>query len=362
MGFYFRKSVSVGPFRFNLSKSGVRVSAGIPGFRIGTGPRGNYVHMGAAGVYYRTTLPLGSARSRQQSAPAQPLAPTGYRRRAKIPAPSAAHHQQIESGAVTNMVSESAKDLLRQINEKHRRIRLGVVASVIGLAATIVLWWTEQSTAAAGALLVTGIAAAVGFYVDTMRRSVVLLYDFDATKRQSFEQVSQAFDAMSAAGRVWHVEAESRNINWKRNAGATLSQQRRTIQVRYGVPPVLRCNIDVPMIDAGKQQMYFFPDRLLVVDRLQVGAVEYADLTLDVRKVRFAEEDPVPNDAAIIGQTWKHPNKSGGPDRRFKDNREIPICAYEEAHFRSASGVNELIQFSREGLVHPFAASLRRLA
>jgi hypothetical protein len=49
MGFYIRKSVKAGPFRFNLSKSGLGVSAGIPGFRVGTGPRGNYVQMGPAG-------------------------------------------------------------------------------------------------------------------------------------------------------------------------------------------------------------------------------------------------------------------------------------------------------------------------
>lgn len=47
MGFYIRKSVSVGPFRFNHSKSGVGVSAGIAGLRLGSGPRGNYVHRGS---------------------------------------------------------------------------------------------------------------------------------------------------------------------------------------------------------------------------------------------------------------------------------------------------------------------------
>jgi hypothetical protein len=31
MGFYVRKSLKAGPFRFNLSKSGVGVSAGVPG-------------------------------------------------------------------------------------------------------------------------------------------------------------------------------------------------------------------------------------------------------------------------------------------------------------------------------------------
>jgi len=40
MPLYIRKSVSVGPFRFNLSKSGLGVSIGVKGFRLGAGPRG----------------------------------------------------------------------------------------------------------------------------------------------------------------------------------------------------------------------------------------------------------------------------------------------------------------------------------
>lgn len=56
MSFYIRKSIKAGPFRFNLSKSGLGVSAGIPGFRVGTGPRGNYVHMGRNGIYYRASV------------------------------------------------------------------------------------------------------------------------------------------------------------------------------------------------------------------------------------------------------------------------------------------------------------------
>ena len=56
MGLYIRKSVRVGPFKFNLSKSGIGVSAGIKGLRVGTGPKGNYIHMGRGGFYYRQTL------------------------------------------------------------------------------------------------------------------------------------------------------------------------------------------------------------------------------------------------------------------------------------------------------------------
>jgi hypothetical protein len=40
MGFYYRKSVNLGPFRVNLSKSGVGYSVGGRGFRVGTTSRG----------------------------------------------------------------------------------------------------------------------------------------------------------------------------------------------------------------------------------------------------------------------------------------------------------------------------------
>jgi hypothetical protein len=56
LGFYIRKTVKAGVFRFTLSQGGINVSTGIPGLRIGSGPRGTYVHMGRGGVYYRQYL------------------------------------------------------------------------------------------------------------------------------------------------------------------------------------------------------------------------------------------------------------------------------------------------------------------
>src|SRR6266511_4644445 len=61
MGVYLRTSLRAGPFRFNLSRSGIGISVGVPGFRIGTSPRGNYVRLGKSSGYFATT----SARARQ---------------------------------------------------------------------------------------------------------------------------------------------------------------------------------------------------------------------------------------------------------------------------------------------------------
>jgi hypothetical protein len=57
MGFYLRKGFRLGPLRVNLSKSGVGMSAGVKGARVGIDAKGkSYVHAGRGGLYFRKTL------------------------------------------------------------------------------------------------------------------------------------------------------------------------------------------------------------------------------------------------------------------------------------------------------------------
>ena len=56
MGFFYRKSIKLGPFRVNLSKSGIGVSAGVRGARVSTGPRGTYLNMGTGGFHKRQKI------------------------------------------------------------------------------------------------------------------------------------------------------------------------------------------------------------------------------------------------------------------------------------------------------------------
>jgi hypothetical protein len=51
MGFYYRKSVNMGPFRINVGKSGVGYSVGGRGFRTGISSRGKrYTSFGVPGT------------------------------------------------------------------------------------------------------------------------------------------------------------------------------------------------------------------------------------------------------------------------------------------------------------------------
>lgn len=95
-----------------------------------------------------------------------------------------------------------------------------------------------------------------------------------------------------------------------------------------------------------RARLYFFPDRLLVYDSNGVGAVSYGDLRAQAGQVHFVESDQVPRDAAQVGTTWRYVNKKGGPDRRFNNNRELPVMLYGELLLTSASGLKELFAMS----------------
>ena len=349
MGFYLRKSVRVGPLRFNFSKSGIGVSTGIPGLRIGTGPRGHYIHAGQGGLYYRATLPSGSSsRPPREDVTRRPAERPSY----PVAQPADATlgpAQEIESGSVLAMSDESSESLIKELNTKRARFRLAPWAAAVGLVLLFVARDSLSPVLLGIAAVVVLALVIVAWHYDALRKTVVIMYDMEQDAATTFQQLFDAAGALGRAERLGHVSTEAAVRDKKCHAGANAVITRSRTAVRTGLPPFVKCNLDVPLLPVGRQTLYFFPDRLLVLEGGQFGAVPYGDLRLERSSTRFIESDGVPGDSRVVGQTWRYVNKSGGPDRRFKDNRQIPICEYEQLHLTSASGLNEMIQSSRVG-------------
>ena len=346
MAFYVKKSLSVGPLRFNLSKSGIGVSAGIPGFRVGTGPRGNYVHMGRHGLYYRASLP--SAKQRGRSAPRQ-VTPSP---REETPHPVGAVPDQpleaIESAEVSGMRDSSSADLLQEFDRKRKLVRLAPLVGGLSLIAVVLSAAGGQPNALSLALLALGAAATAGAHVyDQMRKTVVLFYDLDEHAERDYKALHAAHRRLQGSSKTWNIEGAGSVGDQKRNAGATGVVERKDVSPRMASPPFVKTNVEVPSLPAGKQTLYFFPDRLLVFEGSSVGAVSYSDLKVERAGQKFIEDGSVPRDATQVDQTWQYVNKKGGPDKRFKDNRELPVLMYEQLHLSSESGLNERFQFSK---------------
>lgn len=358
MPFYIRKSISAGPFRFNFSKGGVGVSVGVKGLRIGTGPRGHYIHAGRGGLYYRASLGNSERkRTSPSTATSHPVAEMRFD-------DSDVTMVEVDSGNVMLMRDESFSELLNEINAKAAQIRMSAAlfwpAIIIGL---LVGFATGGPGLILCALALPGWA--IGRWLDSYRRSTVLYYDLEGDAHTAFERLTEGFDGLRNCDGKWHIEAGGAVQSltaWKRNAGASHLVRRKPTALTYSLPSVIKSNLVPPALSVGKQIMFFLPDVVLVQDGGKVGAVSYADLKIRWQDSRFIEDERVPSDATVVDHTWAHPNKSGGPDRRFKNNRRIPVCLYETIHFQSDSGVNELVEFSKTGRAATLAEGCRMLA
>ena len=366
MPFYIRKSVSAGPFRFNLSKSGLGLSVGVKGLRIGTGPRGHYVHAGRGGLYYRASL--GGSRHARGSV-VTPEVPTH---------PATTHAEQgrvtmteVRSGDVAAMRESTVADLLDDLNKKQGQLPCGPLAAgflaIIGVVALLADNSGGQSPATVrGIMALVGMIPAwgIGKWFDSYKRTSVLFYSLEDVAEGAYKRVTESFDKLASCRGKWHISSGGAVLDittWKRNAGAAHLVNRKAATLTYELPKILRSNITPPAITVGDRTFYLLPEVTLVKHSRRFGAVGYDDLHIMSQISRFIEDDAPPNDAQVVDHTWQHPNKTGDPDRRFKQNRQLPVCLYEVMHLSSGSGVNELLQFSRTGMVEPFSTALKNL-
>jgi uncharacterized protein DUF4236 len=368
MPFYLRKSISAGPFRFNLSNSGIGLSVGVKGLRVGTGPRGHYVHAGRGGLYYRASIG-GDPRPRRKAGPTPPV------RTDSNPGFTLAEEGRvlmIEVGSrdVLGMRDSSVADLIDDLNAKQSRLPLSVILGLGSGALGSLAILVGRPVDAVAPIVVTlaALAAifawALGAWLDQTRKRSILVYNLDALAAGRFEKVTTEFDALATCEGKWHVPSGGavRDLTtWKRNAGAAHLVKRVPVFLTYDLPKVLRSNVTPPALIMGRRTFYFFPEVVIVQDGRKFGAVGYGDLDIRYQRSRFIEDGRPPRDAQVVDYTWKHPNKSGGPDRRFKGNCRLPVCLYDTMHLRSVTGVNELVEFSKVGLVERFATSLREL-
>ncbi|PXW79140.1 uncharacterized protein DUF4236 [Blastomonas natatoria] len=361
MPFYIRKSVSAGPFRFNLSKSGIGVSAGIKGLRIGTGPRGHYIHAGRGGLYYRSSI-SGRSKTNHKNNPSS-IGPSSPK--IQTYTEQSVEMVRISSRDVMEMEDARFAEILSELNAKQNstsmRAVLGWSSGALAVLATIV----GGGTGLIIGMILFGAAFFFGNWLDSFKRTSVLMYELEDEARLAYEALTSSFDTLMACIGKWHVDAGGtvRDIHaWKRNAGAGHILDKRPTTFDYSLPRVVASNITPPAIQSGKETLYFLPDFLLVVERDKVGAVAYDSLSIRAQESHFIEEGTVPSDTKIIAHTWKHPNKSGGPDRRFANNFQIPVCLYESIYLTSSNGLNELLQVSRNGVTAPFARAIAALA
>lgn len=263
--------------------------------------------------------------------------------------------QDIDSSSTLQMVDLSGADLLNELNKKHKQIHWWKLILCVGVVLSIITNFDIKVIIVA--LSITLTAA----WYDKVMRTTVLTCDFDPEIKLRYNELHRSFEQLRSCCCQWHIDATGLVDDPKYHAGASTILNRNIVKFATGLPPYVKASFNVPVIPAGTQTLYFFPERILVYSGDGIGAVSYRELQLDVVPMMFIEDGNVPRDAKIVDRTWRYTNKSGGPDRRFKGNREIPIVVYERLMFTSSSGLREYFDISATDRSQEFINALRDL-
>jgi Protein of unknown function (DUF4236)/DnaJ domain len=369
MGFYFRKSVRFGPFRLNFSKSGIGVSAGVKGARVSTGPRGTYVHAGKHGFYYSQRIDQPPLTPKQNSPPRwvnqQPALPSDA--------------FVIETADINQLTETSIKELLQEINERAAQPRFApwaiagtvlcmIVTGLVASAVTVALSDmgngdrnSAQSVATFVAIVATTAIGAFGSFLswrihkgDELKRTTPLFYELNDEVITKFGKVRDACVALSRSARIWRVHTNQPTWDWKRNAGASNLITRQPVFVGLMPPPYIATNVDVWSIRLNDLNLFFMPDYVFVRQQGRYGAVSYESFSATSSLTRFIEDGAVPPDAQIVDYTWQFVNKKGGPDRRFSNNRQLPVAQYSFVQIQSTTGLNLHLHVSSSTAANAF--------
>lgn len=348
MSFYLRTSVKVGPVRVNMSRMGLGASVGVPGFRLGAGPRGTYVSLGGGLVSYRATVrsPQGKARTRTGPTGSQ-IPPSG------LPSPSEVVLSDVSGATSLEMTEVASSDLVTQLNDAARSARFWPWC----LALTVALLFVSPLVLLAGLPLTVWL-----FWKDEIRRKVVAFYDVHGEEEaQRFQRLVDAFAQAGEAQRAWHVVASgavSTTHQHKVNAGASALINRLPLMRELGGPSNLSSNIIIPSLSTPRRSVYFLPDRILIRDGKHYADVAYRDSRAEAMSQRFIEDGAVPSDSELVGHTWQYVNVKGGPDRRFKNNRQLPILRYGRLTLTGEAGYQAIFDFSTTTASSTLASAL----
>lgn len=376
MTWRFRKSFSPLPgVRITLSPSGVSTSVGVGPFRATIGSRGPAVtaNVRDTGLSFRHAVGS-SPPTRLTDIPNSFASQPGY----AMPEPSAPELNDIKSagsGALTTPGLSEFKRLLEEARREHSEIvrelsrARGEESSTVGRYTGWKNGWlmrrlfkakfeqlrvsAEESTAKRTEL-------------EEQERLSRLQTQIELPDgvAKAFHRLNDEFTVLAKCDRIWDTVGQRNTNRIAERTTATRVVERKPVSFKLGRCELIESEWKVPHLEnANGGDIYFYPAfALYFVSSDNFALLEYKDIDLQFSCSRFIEEETLPGDTAIVGQTWAKANKDGSPDKRFNGNYQIPIAQYGKLSITSATGMNEEYMVSNAEHAQVFSTAWKALS
>lgn len=321
MGFRIRKSVNLGGgFRINMSKSGVGYSWGVPGYR---------VTKIANGRMRKTYSVKGTGLSYVEESSAK-----GNKKRQHY-----INNQNVEGGYTDIQSAEIEQLNCGEYNQLTGRLKR--------------LLWLNTFSSIAILLIFLGPVGILGFIIGIILKILLhtkwklrFEYEVEPGMLDEYNKHREMLLSLNNNDKIWQILQFQNATNLKANGGAARNIRRKPFKFTNKIPYYINTNIDVFQMKLNKETLIILPDKVIIIRGLKVAAIDFSSLDIKIDAVKFIENQVVPKDATIIDYTWQFVNKNGTPDKRYKNNRKLPVCLYGDVFITSKEGINVELQCS----------------
>jgi hypothetical protein len=382
MGWRFRKSFTVVPgLRLNLSKSGLSASIGGAPFTLNVGPRGlmGTASVPGTGISYRQHFSSGAAHVADT--------PVSYGTDpvpvpAPVPTPvpttttffNTAPIEEIHSAStelLTSATLKQLKELIQTAFRQQQEINSDLDKARDAKIRTQHRYDSWERGFLFKRLLKQAFAkrkeenetetARVDELEQQFKLSKISTYiEIDGEQAALYYRLRDEFAALSDCAAIWDVKTRQATDRFHERTTANVRLGRERVRFGLGSCDLIEWEQRVPHLQNAKGgDIYLYPGFILYrAAREAFSLIEYHDAPGNVTSVSFQEEDGVPSDSQVIGQTWAKANKDGSRDRRFANNYQIPIARYGAVVLKSDHGLWEEFQFSNVQKLVNFANAL----
>ena len=340
MNFNLRKSNKV-TFRVSDSESGAGGSALKKKLRFGSSNKEIYINIHNNGLAYRGIV----GKSKLNS---QDLFSKQIRN-------SESDHNL--NKRTRNVVESDPQDVVSEIlKRKDKVISWGCLLSsplmlLLALLITVNLVQKEFDLNGFMGTMIFAFPCIFGIYwliqMDFDRARASVHYSLDDEHYSIISELYSIFDGIKSEGSL-EIEHIEHNSEYPREQSKVQVSKAR---ISEGQPTYVNTNVSAICVANHNRRNYWLPDMILMYKKNSkremeiLGSVPYRSINIEYSERNFTSET-VPEDATVVGTTYKYVNEDGSPDTRYKDNFELQICKYGCLEMTDGHEFNEIYLIS----------------
>jgi len=349
MGWKYRKRISVFPgFRLNLSKSGMSATIGMKGFSVNTGKNGTYLNTGIPGTGIYDRIRLDNKTPDNANSQYFPTSTEDNPYEIKSFQPELLSSEGLFGLKESIIKACEIKNELKEESEKakskkKKALFLAVITHIL-IFGIFIKWFRnnyKQSKADA--------EDAEQTYNNF---NLEIDFNMDETLLKEYLLIKECYDKVINSNKIWDITSSQAIDRVKERSTASSAVTRVPVTFSYGSLDYINSKYEAfKLQNANGSDLYIYPGFIIIPSEgsNDFAIIDLKEIEIEHHEQRFVENEVVPSDTKIVGQTWEYVNKNGSPDKRHSYNPEIPIVLYYKFTLKTTKGLHECFQVSSCG-------------